>query len=792
MKRPVLIALIGYLIGILWGLYFKISIAFLFVVVYCLYLLLKIIKAKNILRYLKVFFNWKVLVTIVVFAIISNIIVNHLDYKYKNTYKNIAEENFIATVVSSKKIKKYNIEYKIKVESINENKKYKNTYLLLNISTKNKTILEYGDKIEFKGEYSKPNTQRNYKGFDYSKYLKSISIYGNVKASSIHIIEKNKGPIIGSICNRVSNKIEKTYEKLLPNENTRNLLLGILLGNDDNLDKEIKEDFKNSSLSHILAVSGMHVSYVILGISIVLSKSNISKRTSKIITIAIIIFFMYLTNLSPSVVRAGIMGILVLGGNILYRKSDICTSISLSLLIILICNPYSIMNIGLILSFFGTVGIILLYKNILNIFNIFNKRNTQKLIETKRTNKLCDKIKEIVAVSVSAQIYILPIIMLYFNKISITFLFSNLLVSFIIGAIIILGFLVIIVSLKFMAIARILSVVLNLLLEILIYISSFFSKLSLSKITVVTPSMCTVIIYYACIIFISYILSLEKNSIRYTQKKLLTFVNNVKIQIAKRKKLLIIITLIIITLNYLYCLIPKNLRIHFIDVGQGDSTLIITPTNKTILIDGGGSKEAEEFDVGEATLLPYLLDRKINTIDYMMISHFDADHCNGLIEVLENLKVKKIIISKQAEICNEYNNIIKLIKRKNIEVIVVKAGNKIQIDNNVFIDIIYPQEKLEFEDINNNSIIAKLVYNNFSMLFTGDIEKEAERNIINNYGKIHKLQSTILKIAHHGSKTSTTEDFLKLVNPQIGLIRSRRKQYFWSSIDTNNRIIKKI
>lgn len=562
MKRPVLIALIGYLIGILWGLYFKISIVFLVIGGCCLYLLLKIIKAKTTLRYLKVFFNWKVLVIITVFAITSNIIVNHLDYKYKNTYKDIGEENFIATVVSNKKVKKYNIEYKIKVESINKNKKYKNTYLLLNISTKNKTILEYGDKIEFKGEYSKPNTQRNYKGFDYSKYLKSISIYGNVKASNIHIIEKDKGPIIGSICNRISNRIENIYKEILPNENTRNLLVGILLGNDDNLDKEIKEDFKDSSLSHILAVSGMHVSYVILGVSVVLSKSNISKRTSKVITIFTIIFFMYLTNLSPSVVRAGIMGILVLGGSILYRKSDIYTNISLSLLIILIYNPYSIMNIGLILSFFGTLGIIMLYKNILNIFD---KRNTQKLIVTKNTNKLCDKIKEIVAVSVSAQIYILPIIMLCFNKISITFLFSNLLVSFIIGAIIILGFLVIIVSLKFMAIARILSVVLNLLLEILISISSFFSKLSLSKITVITPSMCTVIMYYVCIIFISYTLSLKKNSIRYTNKKLLTFVNNVKIQIVKRKKLLIIVTLIIITLNYIYCLIPKNLQIHFID-----------------------------------------------------------------------------------------------------------------------------------------------------------------------------------------------------------------------------------
>lgn len=773
MKRPILIALIGYLIGILWGLYFKISIVFLFAGVYVFYLLLKSIKIKiikNTIRYIKVFFNWKAIIIIVVAAFISNTIVINLNYKYENKYSNITEEKFVAIVVSSKKVKKYNNEYKVKIESVNNNKSYKNTYLLLNIPINNKLTLQYGDKIQFYGEYIKPNKQRNYKGFDYSKYLRSIGIYGTVKSSDVHILGKDKGPILGSICNKVSNKIENTYEKLLPNENTRDLLLGILLGDDEKLNKEIKEDFKNSSLSHVLAVSGMHVSYVILGISTLLSIFHISKKISKSITIVIIILFMYLTDLSPSVVRAGIMGIIMLGSNIFYRKSDICTNISMSLLIILIFNPYSIMNIGLILSFFGTVGIILLYRNILEIFN---KKDTKQLIVVKKTNKLCEKIKEIVVVSISAQIYILPIIMLYFNKISITFLFSNLLVSFIIGAIIILGFLVVIISIKFMAIAKVLSIVLNLLLETLISISNFFSKLSLSKIIIVTPNISTVIMYYVCIVFISYILSLKKDNIRYTQKKLLTFVNNVKTQIAKRKKLLTTIALIIIILNYIYYLIPKDLRIYFIDVGQGDSTLIITPTNKTMLIDGGGSKEAEEFDVGASTLLPYLLDRKINTIDYVMISHFDADHCNGLIAVLENIKVRKVIISKQAEICGEYNNIVDIIKRNNIEVIVVRAGDKIQIDNNIFIDIIYPQEKLEFKDINNNSIIAKLSYNSFSMLFTGDIEKEAEQKVIDNHSKTKKLQCTILKIAHHGSKTSTAEEFLKLVNPHIALIRSR-------------------
>lgn len=246
-----------------------------------------------------------------------------------------------------------------------------------------------------------------------------------------------------------------------------------------------------------------------------------------------------------------------------------------------------------------------------------------------------------------------------------------------------------------------------------------------------------------------------------------------------RKKSLIVIFLIIIFLNYIYYIIPKDLKIHFIDVGQGDATLIITPRHKTILVDGGGSKEKEEFDVGESTLLPYLLDRKITTIDYMMISHFDADHCNGLIAVLKNIRVKTLLISEQLEICNEYNNIVDIVKEKNIDICIVKKGDKIEIDSNVFMNIIYPQKELELKDINNNSIVAKLEYNDFSMLFTGDIEKEAEQKIIQYYSSNAKdLKSIILKIAHHGSKTSTKEELLELINPKIALIGVGKNNMF--------------
>ena len=216
-----------------------------------------------------------------------------------------------------------------------------------------------------------------------------------------------------------------------------------------------------------------------------------------------------------------------------------------------------------------------------------------------------------------------------------------------------------------------------------------------------------------------------------------------------------------------------------IDVGQGDSCLIITPNNKKILIDGGeGEPEV---------LLSYLLDRRIKTIDYILISHFDSDHCNGLIEVIKNLNVKNILISKQAYFCDEYRNIANVINSKKIKVTFIKQGDRLNIDKNVKIDIFYPPEELEYDDLNNNSIVAKLTYNLFSVLFTGDIEK-SEENLVNKY-KTQELGSDILKIAHHGSKTSSSEEFLEAVKPKIALIGVGENNKFGHP---NNRVIQRL
>lgn len=538
------------------------------------------------------------------------------------------------------------------------------------------------------------------------------------------------------LSNKIRGSIISKSNELLTRETSR-LLNGILLGDKSEIEEDIIEDFKESNLSHLLAVSGAHTGYIILGVTFILSKSRFSKRWVYVVTIFSLILYMFITNFAVSVVRACLMSTLVLISNLFYRKADLWTTISLSLLIILLINPFSINEIGLQLSYLGTIGIILF------------ARNVESILIKLKINKVFAKLA---SVSISAQCLIMPIMALKFNKISITFFISNILASPLLGLNIILGFITIFISSFSVKIGAIFACILNFSLKVLIFIADFCSKIPLSSILVKTPYLITIIFLYIVILSFNYIYSKENQNL--FPKKFFALISHKSF-----KKALAIIIVLIILFN-LFPITSQDLKIHFIDVGQGDSCLIITPNNKKILIDGGEG----ETDI----LLSYLLDRRINKIDYLMISHFDSDHCNGLIDIIENLKVKNIMISKQAYFCDEYINIANIINSKKINVIFVKQGDSFNISKNVKLDILYPPQELEYKDLNNNSIVAKLTYNSFSILFTGDVES-SEANILNSYST-EILRSTVLKVAHHGSKTSSSKKFLEAVKPKIALI----------------------
>ena len=760
------------MIGILIGLYLQISIVLLSIIlaIICIIIYLIISDIKKCILYLCA-------------CIVGIIQIHSLESNYARISLKIPEEITLqALVISDGTEKDYKYTYTIEVNTINGKRLEKDIQLILDIK-KNKIKNEcpkFGDVVEITGVYEEPNIARNYKGFDYKQYLKSKNIYGTIECEQYEIKENDKISIIRNIINYVQNNIKDNMLNILEKEQGA-LCVGILIGDRENLSDITEDNFKKSNLTHMLAVSGSHITYIIVALTTLLSKTN--RKFSLILTIIFLIFFTALTGFTASVLRASIMGILTLLASILHRKSDTINNLGISSIIILLYNPYLLIDAGFLLSYAGTIGIIFLSKKIEIAFNkiIFQKLKTNDSSADTRVDEVNDKSIMIkvkkslrkfisyvitsLSVTISANIVIIPIMASMFSTISFTFWISNILAGPIMELVTIFGFITYLISIVFPILAEFLGITLNLFLTILLKIAEISSKIPGASIYIKTPSIIICAMYYLiiCILF-------NLNQIKqFIRKKAIFRFLIIKANKCKRKILVTIITVIIL-LNSIIYVTDKKLKIYFVDVGQGDCTLIQTPERKNVLIDGGGS-EFGSFDVGENILLPYLLDRGITKIDYMMISHFDSDHIGGLFYIMENLKVDNIIISMQGKSSENFKKFVQIMSDKQINLIIVKKGDYVKIDNTSYFEILFPEEKLINDNIlNNNSIVAKFVTNNLTMLFTGDVEEIAEKRLNELYRNTNKLQADIIKVAHHGSKTSSILSFLELVNPKIALI----------------------
>lgn len=714
MNKNILVALTGYILGIIMGLYFKIGIALLI-----LFWIIIVIQKKR-----------RVQATIfLVIVLLSYSYISFTEYRYNNRYKNITAMEAYGKVVSDINKGEYYNSYRFQIIYVKENKNINGTRVLVQID-KNKEEYQYGDIIKIKGQFNIASIQRNYQGFDYREYLKTQKSYGIIEVTKSEKIGKNISA--NSIMSLLRNNIIERIHNI-DNSESAEILIGILLGTTENISEETIEDFKNSGLSHLMAVSGLNVSYVVIGVMFLLQRLKTGKRLAYIVSIIGIMLFMVITNFTDSVTRAGIMAIIIILAKIMYRQPDILSSICFSCLIILIENPYKLFSVGLQLSYAGTIGIVYFY-------NKFKSK-----IDLKK--KLIHKILDIVLVCIAAQIVVLPLLILHFNTIPVYFLIANVVVSPLIPIIMLLGFIYISISYIFTKISLLIYVPLSITLKLLIFLNKTIANLPFSIILVKTPYIFNTVVAY--IVLFAY----KKNI-----KKCISV-------------LLIIVFAVTIIIDY-----PKNFVLHFVDVGQGDCTFIVTEKGKTVLIDGGGS-EFGTFDVGKNILLPYLLDRKINTIDYMVISHFDSDHCIGLFEIIKRINVKNIIIPKQFEVSENYIYFINIAKHKNVKI--VSANDTIYIDKYTRIEVLWPIDKYIANNVlNNNSLVLKLIYKDVSILFTGDIEEEAEREIATLYKNSNVLNSNILKVSHHGSKTSTTLNFLELVKPSIALIGVKKGNKF--------------
>ena len=758
MKSSIVSIVIAYIIGIIIGLYnITCIVLFLFTLIcFFIYVVPKFKKIKKIIKA-----NQKGIILFLVFIFIGVLHIKFYNYNWEIVSNSLQQNSIKAEIINIEKETEYQKTFKIKVL----NKKNKNKIVLLKVNKTNNLYYEMqiSSKIIFDGEPQTIAIQRNFGGFDYKEYLKSKNIYGIYKLKEGRIYSNNNISI-----STLKNIIVKNAYKSMKKEDA-DICLALSIGYKTGISDDIKEEFNKSNLSHLLAISGLHISYLMAVLNIILKP--LKSKYKSFLIIIILVFFEQLAGNTPSVNRVCYTLILSIFAVFVHRKADVYNNLSISAALILLKNPHSITDLSFIFSYLGTIGIIITYPKMKNKIEIFlvEKKIMIYLSSIKNIyiffilNKIFKYVTESIVICISANIFLLPILIYKFNYLSLLFIFSNIVVIPIFTICIILSFILIISNFFTVKNINFISTMFSIFIKKGIFLIHVISNLSIFNITFCTPSIFNIIVYYVIIIFN---INLQINKIVSNKISSLMKKNNIK------KIAVICIIFVICIVSIIYILPENNLKMYFVDVGQGDCTLIVTPKSKKILIDGGGS-ESKDFDIGKSVLKPYLLDRKIKKIDYIIISHFDTDHVGGILTILEELKVETVIISKQAENSENFIKFKELVNKKKIKVKIVNKGDRINIENDLYIDILWPNnENLIKENIlNNNSIVCKLYYINVSVLFTGDIEKIAEQEILQEYkDNLNVLNSTILKVAHHGSKTSSEQEIIQNINPKIALI----------------------
>lgn len=615
-------------------------------------------------------------------------------------------------------------------------------------------FFDYGTEVTFDGRLTQPGGVRNPGGFDYRMYLAQKGVGATVFAYP-YMIRKGEG-VKGNFLIKagltIRGRIVHVIENSLPKQQA-GLLNGMLIGYREGLSDEVREAFSDAGLMHIMAVSGANVAFMILPVSLLLKLLGVRRKAANLMLIAFLNLFVCVTGFEPSVLRAVFMACVLLVSSLLYREPDVYSAIAVSCIIMLAINPSMLFNIGFQLSYAATLGIVMLYPNI------------SKLISCRFIPK---KAADILGATLAAQAGVLPITLIHFNKISLISVIPNILAAPLLEIITILGAIMAIVGQFTIVLSRLIGYLNNIFLTALLYITKWSSSVPYASVTTITPSLTIAVLYYTAVWFLLWYKPL---------KGLRLNIRHVSVALSLAAALCLTSSIK-----------PVNIEIVFLDVGQGDSAFIRTYTGKTVLIDGGGSSNpAIASRVGELTVVPFLLDYGTGSLDAVIATHAHADHTQGLIDVLDTIKVRRLIIPSLAdESC--FSALLGKAGEKGIPVSRCSRGEIIRLDDHTSMYVLSPEKgcAVDTELLNNTSLVLKLCYGETSVMFMGDAQREVEEGLIAESAappvaemsvEAAALKADVIKIGHHGSDTSTSEGFLLAVNPEAAVISTGKNNF---------------
>lgn len=635
------------------------------------------------------------------------------------------------------------------------------------VNTEKIPNVKIGNIIKVMGKLRQFEEAANKGNFDSRKYYLSLGFYGKIEAGTIEVINSDYSGIRQGLYELRMEIIERLEKLCSDNKgifsiiNNKNGIIGaIILGDKTDLDSDIKELYSVSGIAHILAISGLHISFIGMAIYRLLRR-RFRFLFSAAVSIPVVLSFGIMSGFGISTIRAIIMFILKIIGEVLGRKYDAITAISLAGLVLLVQNPFVVCNSGFQMSFGAIIAIVLILPIVEEILNTDNK-----IIKVLSANFTISLVMNPI---LAWNYYELPTFSFLLNIVVVP-LMSVVIVSSIVGifcSCIMFGFGKAVI---FPGCG---------ILELYTFLCNIINKSSVASIVVGQPKVTIIIVYYAILLVVLF--GLKNIRTKYTRaekerniiKKETGLVLEKKAKKERRikgqnVKLRLACIVGFLLLNCLIYYIPNpGFYITFINVGQGDGILIHGDNGTKVMVDGGSTSEKQ---VAKNCIVPYLKAEGIGTIDYSIITHTDKDHISGILEILENnnsnrIRIKNLVMPDINMKDDTYNELIEKAKLKKINVLYIKKGDTLSLGKTK-IKCIYPETTTTASDKNDYCTVLSVKNKTSKILLTGDISKEIEEKIKDDIEENY----TVLKVAHHGSNYSSSEKFLKKVNPKYSII----------------------
>ncbi len=600
-----------------------------------------------------------------------------------------------------------------------------------------------GDIISVSGTFLKPESPTNpgqfnayiyygSRGVSFISYQPDISLYQSLKDRQKTGIVHKKICMIRQWLYDFRCRAARVYDSILKDEDA-GMLKGMILGDRSTISEELQELYRTNNISHILAISGLHIGLISGIFYKCLRRLGASYIVSGIVGMCITFSYGYMTGASDASMRAAIMLSVSMLGAMLGRTYDLLTAMSISVIIFVTIQPLKLYDAGFLFSYGAVIGIGAVYPCMESGLGL-----KKKLLKA-------------LALTVCVQLVTLPVSLYFYGMVAPYSIFLNLLVIPLVTPILLCGLTGGVLGVTNISMLyRPASWLLHLaacFLHLITRICQMIGKLPFASVILGSMKGGQMCIYYVCLLSVCGLLYMKRRSLKHA--------------------LLCVCLLFLAAVQIIYRR-PQN-QVTMLDVGQGDSTLIQSKSGLHMLVDCGSTSKS---NIGSNVLAPALQFYGIRRLDYVVATHADTDHVNGILYLLESSDkggtvVDTLLLPFCGRDMEEYDELRETAIAHGVQVSYLSSGMKL-VDEEISITCIHPSADQTYEDINDTSVVLYISYGTDSLLFTGDITMEAEEALSSYSGLISSVD--ILKVAHHGSKYSTSEEFLNMVSPELSLI----------------------